>query len=175
MKEREDVVAAVVAAAGGTLIGRVRLQKAVYLMERMGLESGFSFDYHHFGPFSRDLDNATEDAKAFGLVAEEFGKRQSDGASYSIFKLKSDAKPEAYGQLGREKASRLGKLFGETNVTVVELAATVDWLWREEKYADWRAEITKRKGVKVQGGRLEKALALLAELNLSPPALAKAS
>ena len=43
MKEREDIVAAVVEAAGGTLIGRVRLQKAVYLLDRLGLESGLSF------------------------------------------------------------------------------------------------------------------------------------
>ena len=100
MKEREDVVAAVLAAAGGELTGRVRLQKAVYLMDRLGLESGFSFDYHHYGPFSRDLDNATADAKAFGLVEEEFERRQSDGATYSIFRLKGQPKPEAYGRLG---------------------------------------------------------------------------
>ena len=44
MMEREEIVAAVVAAAGGQLIGRVRLQKAVYLLERLGLNSGFEFD-----------------------------------------------------------------------------------------------------------------------------------
>ena len=169
MKEREDVVAAVLAAAGGELTGRVRLQKAVYLMDRLGLESGLSFDYHHYGPFSRDLDNATADAKAFGLVEEEFERRQSDGATYSIFRLKGQPKPEAYGRLGAEKAGELARLFAATNVTVLELAATVDWLWHVEKYADWKSEITKRKGVKVQGGRLEKAVELLAQLNLSPP------
>lgn len=169
MKEREDVVAAVVSAAGGTLIGRVRLQKAVYLMDRLGLESGFSFDYHHYGPFSRDLDNAMGDAKAFGLVEEAFDRRQSDGASYSIFTLQGEAKPEAYGKLSRKKAAELAQLFAATNVTVLELAATVDWLWREEKFTDWRGEIVKRKGVKVQAGRLEKAVVLLAQLKLSPP------
>ncbi len=169
MKEREDVVAAVLAAAGGELTGRVRLQKAVYLMDRLGLESGLSFDYHHYGPFSRDLDNATADARAFGLVEEEFARRQSDGATYCIFRLKGQPKPEAYGRLGAEKAGELARLFAATNVTVLELAATVDWLWRVEKFADWRAEITKRKGIKVKGGRLEMAVALLARLKLSPP------
>jgi uncharacterized protein YwgA len=170
MKEREDVVAAVLAAAGGALTGRVRLQKAVYLMDRLGLESGLSFDYHHYGPFSRDLDNATADAKAFGLVEEEFERRQSDGATYSIFKLKGQPKADAYGGLGAERAGELARLFAATNVTILELAATVDWLWHVEKYADWKSEIIKRKGVKVQAGRLEKAVELLAQLNLSPSA-----
>ncbi len=172
MKEREDVVAAVLAAAGGELTGRVRLQKAVYLMDRLGLESGLSFHYHHYGPFSRDLDNAIADAKAFGLVEEEFERRQSDGATYSIFRLKKRPKLEAFGKLGEAKAGELACLFAATNVTVLELAATVDWLSRVEKYSDWKSEITKRKGVKVQGGRLEKAVELLAQLNLSPPTIA---
>jgi len=169
MIEREHVVAAVIAAAGGELIGRVRLQKAVYLMDRLGLDSGFSFDYHHYGPFSRDLDNATVDATAFDLVEEKIERRQSDGAAYSVFKLKGHSKPEAYGKLGKEKAAELARLFAATNVTVLELAATIDWLWRSEKFNDWRSEITNRKGIKVQGGRLEQAIALLAKVGLPAP------
>jgi uncharacterized protein YwgA len=169
MIEREHVVAAVIAAAGGELIGRVRLQKAVYLMDRLGLDSGFSYDYHHYGPFSRDLDNATVDATAFDLVEEKIERRQSDGAAYSVFKLKGHSKPEAYRKLGKEKAEELARLFAATNVTVLELAATIDWLWRSEKFKDWRSEITKRKGIKVQSGRLEQAIALLAKMGLPAP------
>ncbi len=169
MIEREDVVAAVVAAAGGELTGRVRLQKAVYLMDRLGLNSGFSFDYHHYGPFSRDLDNATVDAAAFDLIEEKTERRQSDGAAYSIFRLKGHSKPKAYGKLGQKKAEEIAGLFATTNVTVLELAATIDWLWRSEKFSDWRSEITKRKGIKVQGGRLEQAIALLAKIELPAP------
>jgi uncharacterized protein YwgA len=172
MKEREDVVAAVVAAAGGQLTGRVRLQKTVYLLDRLGLNSGFEYDYHHYGPYSRDLDNAAADAKAFGLIEEAFDHRLSDGAMYSIFRVKGDAKDakkDALGNLNRDRAESLADLFARTNVTVLELAATIDWLWRQERYADWRREIIRRKGVKVQGGRLEKAVTLLAEIGLSPP------
>ncbi|PZW50925.1 uncharacterized protein YwgA [Humitalea rosea] len=173
MSEREDIVAAVVAAAGNSLTGRVRLQKAVYLLDQLGFESGFRYEYHHYGPFSRDLDNATADAKAFDLINEDFGRRQSDGAPYSIYKLTDKAKPkaEAYGKLGEEKASEWARLFANTNLTVLELAATIDWLWRVEKYSDWKSEVTKRKGVKVQGGRLEKAVELLTKLRLLPEPL----
>ncbi len=171
MSEREDIVAAVLEAAGGSLVGRVRLQKTVYLLDRLHLESGFSFDYHHYGPFSRDLDNALADAKAFDLIEEEVERRQSDGAPYSVYRLKKMPKSHAFGKLGRTKAAELTRLFAATNVTVLELAATVDWLWHAEEVEDWRSEITKRKGIKVQGGRLEKALALLSQLNLAPPVL----
>ena len=162
--EREDVVTAVVAAAGNQIIGRVRLQKTVYLLDRLGLNSGFGYEYHHYGPYSRDLDNATADAKAFGMIEEDYERRQSDGAMYSIFRLSSGAaqRKEAYGELGRERAAELARLFAHTNVTVLELAATIDWLWREEKHRDWQSEITKRKSLKVRHGRLERAVDLLA-------------
>jgi len=70
---------------------------------------------------------------------------------------------------GRSRARELLGLFARTNVTVLELAATIDWLWREERYADWRREITRRKGMKVQNGRLEKAVAILIQIGLPPP------
>jgi uncharacterized protein YwgA len=173
MVEREDVVAAVVAAAGGKLTSRVRLQKTVYLLDRLGLRSDFQYDYHHYGPYSRDLDNAAEDAKAFDLVEETYAHRISDGARYSIFAVKPDLEPkrEAYGELGIDKAFEVAGLLAKTNVTVLELAATIDWLWHEEDVADWRSEVTKRKGAKVQHGRLERAVELLGELRLPPPSL----
>ncbi|WP_395023246.1 hypothetical protein [Dongia sp.] len=167
--EREDVVAAVVAAAGGELIGRVRLQKAIYLLGRLGLDSPFDFEYHHYGPYSRDLDSATVEAKAFNLVEEQREHRKSDGAMYSVFKLVGKANERAFGTLGREQASNLMRLFAATNVTVLELAATIDWLWKYEGNPDWRSEIAKRKGAKIQGGRLEKAIELLEFLGLMPP------
>lgn len=171
MKQREDVVTAVLAAAGGRLIGRVRLQKAVYLLDRLGLESGFDYEYHHYGPFSRDLENAIADAKAFDLIEEKLDLRQSDGATYSIFTLKQRRDSSTLGNLTAKRASELTHRFAQTNVTVLELAATIDWLWRVEKSPDWRSEVTKRKGVKVQSGRLEKAIELLTELKLAPPAV----
>jgi hypothetical protein len=168
MIEREDVVAAVLAAAGGTLTGRVRLQKAVYLLKRLGFESGFDFEYHHYGPYSRELDNAVADAKALGVVGEEFEHRQSDGAQYSVFRLTAELNPEVSEVFPPDRVGKLMHLFARTNVTVLELAATANWLVEVERSPDWQAEITRRKGIKVQAGRLDRALALLADLQLAP-------
>ena len=169
MPDREHVVAAVIDAAGGQLIGRVRLQKTVYLLDRLGLNSGFDYDYHHYGPYSRDLENATVDAKAFDLIDEDLQRRASDGAMYSIFRLKGAVSPEVFGNLEPDRSAQLVKQLAKTNVTVLELAATIDWLCHREGEADWRREIKKRKGLKVQGGRLDKAVQLLNDLGLPPP------
>jgi uncharacterized protein YwgA len=161
----------VVDAAGGTLISRVRLQKTIYLLDQLGLQSGFDYEYHHYGPYSRDLDNATGDARALGVVNEEIRHRASDGASYSVFVLPNpgSSKEEALGTLGRERASKLVQTFAGTHVTVLELAATADWLWRYEQVEDWRAEIARRKPMKVGNGRLDRAIDLLRSLDLLPP------
>ncbi len=171
MTEREDIVVAVVAASPeGRLTSRVRLQKIVYLLDQLKLGSGFAFDYHHYGPYSRELDSATADAQALNFVKEHIAYRVSDGASYSIFELTSEAerKVDAYGKLGEEAARELVGRLANTNVTVLELAATIDWLWRFEKIRDWRVEVAKRKSAKVGGGRLEKAVELLGSLGLRP-------
>lgn len=167
--ERENIVAGVVAAAGGRLTGRVRLQKIVYFLDRLGLQSGFSYDYHHFGPFSRELDSATADAQAFLGLREEFAHRGVDGARYSVFSFNGNIGDEAFGSVGRERTYSLVGNLVTTNVTVLELAATIDWLWREERLTDWQSELVKRKGQKVQNGKLERAVELLRTLGLNPP------
>lgn len=171
MIEREDIVLAVIAAAGGELTGKVRLQKAVYLLDQLGLRSGFEYEYHHYGPFSRDLVNATEDAKAFKMVKEEQGQRSGDLANFSIFKLSPGGKPksEAFGELGPDRARELMKSLSTRDATVLELAATIHWLWKYEHREMWRAEIVRRKGQKTQHGRLDLAIALLNDLALAPP------
>lgn len=172
--EREDIVAAVVAAGGGKLTSRVRLQKSVYLLDLLGLESGFDYEYYHYGPYSRDLDNAIADAKAFDLLVEDYDRRLSDGAPYSIFTVKGGAKPDAFGKLAPKKASELMRKFLETNVTVLELAATIDWLWRVEKRKNWQPELKRRKSVKARQDRIEKAVNLLRDIGIGPPESAAA-
>lgn len=170
--DRERIVEAVIAAAGGEIIGRVRLQKTVYLLDQLGLNSKFDYEYHNYGPYSTDLTAATADAIAFGLIEEDFENRRSDGAQYSVFRNQGDndstAYDAAYGRIGKERTVELVDLMNQYSATVLELAATVDWLWRYERRTDWREEIQKRKGVKTAEGRLDLAVELLRELGLDP-------
>ncbi len=169
--EPEHVVTDIVRAAGSRLTSRIRLQKIAYLLDYLGAGSGFSYSYHHYGPYSRDLDSAILDAEAFELLKESYGYRQSDGARYSIFELQE--KGGGYKFLSDLRLQDLTKQLATENVTVLELAATAHWLEQVEKVSDWQAEIRRRKGWKTENGRLEQATKLLGEIGLSPSSMAK--
>ena len=166
-----NFVAALVKAAGGELVGRVRLQKIAYLLQKLGVEEadGLDWDYHHFGPYSREVESDIIFANLFDVVREERKPRAFDGALYSIFKL-GDKPGEAIEPSDRMK--ELVQHLKDENSVVLELAATAHWLFDVEKVKDWEKEIRLRKTWKVEDGRLDKALELLAQLGL-PPAVAK--
>lgn len=168
--EPEALVADVIAAAGGRLVSRIRLQKIAYLLDKMGAKNGFSFSYYHYGPYSRDLDNAVLDAQAFDKITETIERRKSDGAHYSVFVSKSQTSEHAYSYLNDKALRERVKQLSTVNVTVLELAATAHWLAREEQVSDWRTEIVRRKGAKTGGTRLAEATFLLEELGLEPTA-----
>lgn len=164
--EPEKYVAEIVCAAGNRLVSRVRLQKIAYLLEQKGIQSCLNYSYHHYGPYSRDLDAAVLDAEAFDLVEENFDRRKSDGARYSIFSCKNTL--DGYVYLNDETLRNHVRAWAEVPATVLELAATAHWLHEHEGIEDWRSEIIRRKGQKTEAGRLDKALELLRDVGLPP-------
>lgn len=169
--EPESRVADIVMAAGGRLVSRVRLQKVTYLLDKLGAQSGFAFSYHHYGPYSRDLDSAVLDAEAFDKIEECFERRKTDGARYSVFVSRAPKEDHKYSYLSDLRLRNLVQELAGVNVTVLELAATAHWLLKEEQVDDWKVEIVRRKGSKTSNGMLEDAIQLLAHLGLEPAAL----
>ena len=172
--ECEHVVADIVAAAGGRLVSRIRLQKLAYLLDQLdqlGAKSGFRYVYCHYGPYSRDLDAAILDAEAFGLLEEKYHQREFDGARYSIFELKGDVASHEFSYLHKDELRRIVQCLVPVRATVLELAATAHWIVASEEIQDWTPEIIRRKGSKTSDGRLAEATQLLAEIGL-PPAVA---
>ena len=156
-------------AAGGEVVGKVRLQKMVYLLEQMGMGDEYSFDYHHYGPYSTELADEMDEAVFYQRVSED--KRQrSDGVTYSVFRSGpfSGAEPSGVGELSFAQASRALAAMQQRSATVLELAATIHWLVFAEKVTDWHSELVRRKGVKTERHRDHEALELLQELNLAP-------
>jgi uncharacterized protein YwgA len=80
----------VVRAAGGSIVGRTRLQKTIYLLGRAGFVYGFEFEYRHYGPYSEDLSNATLLARMSGSLNEE-ERRANWGGAYSVFNVSGSA------------------------------------------------------------------------------------
>jgi uncharacterized protein YwgA len=164
-------IPSLVQAAGGEIVGKVRLQKMVYLLDQLGLGSGFSFEYRHYGPYSEDLAEKIEDNVVFGHLAEVIRRRQSDGVPYSVFKASSVGEGEKIDNiLPLDRIADALRKMQERSSTVLELAATIHWLAEIEKVDDWKAELIRRKGAKTQSGRDERAVELLEALHMPPAA-----
>lgn len=169
MTDKDQLIADVITAAGGTVVGRVRLQKMFYLLDQLGLGSEFSYEYHHYGPYSSQLTEAVADATAFQMVSELVERRANDGVSYSIYSSdETDASEHVklLGEMDRVQAVTALEAMNHQSSTVLELAATIHWLKHEEKIPDWKDELKRRKGAKVDGGRMERAQGLLVSLGL---------
>ncbi len=166
MQQFDDLIVGAVALSGGELVGRIRMQKVVYLLEQLGMGGGIPFEYHHYGPYSEGVSDAVTDAKFWGNIEEVVNFRVSDGAPYSTFKT-TTAAPDKLGQLDANEAKRFLKKFSGQTSTVLELAATAHWLAQVEKVADWRSEIAARKAGKTGSGNLERAQTLLQEIGLA--------
>jgi len=169
MTKLDEIVVGVVELSGGELVGRIRLQKIVYLLEQVGMNSGVQFVYHHYGPYSEAVSDAVADAKFWDHLQEAIEFRRIDGAPFSIFRATSDAsKLQKLGGIAASRARELLARFNYESSTVLELAATIHWLAYVEKVADWRGELERRKPSKGKYGRFDKAMALLCDLNLMP-------
>lgn len=164
-------VSDIIKAAGGEIVGKIRLQKMVYLLDQLGLESGFSFDYHHYGPYSAELALNTDFDVVMNDVIEEPRRRASDGVPYSVFKLPPARASEVADEIGgirSDVAKSALTLMQKQSGTVLELAATIHWLALIEEVDDWKKELIRRKGAKASAQRVEKALSVLRDLGVPP-------
>lgn len=157
-KPEWQAAAEIVRDAGGTIVGRTKLQKVGYLMELAGLGAGFDFEYRHYGPYSEDLADSIRLAAAFDLVIEE-EKRANWGGVYSIFR--------ATDQVGRGDQGQRAE-FAEAAAGIdsieLELAATAAYLSAVEDCVDPWEETARRKPEKVGEGRLDRAKAAYKKL-----------
>jgi uncharacterized protein len=151
-------VVAIVAAAGGELVGRTRLQKLAYLLELTGVGDGFRFHYKHYGPYCEELTEATRDARLLGLLEEE-ERLSTWGGSCSVFKTTARSQDEL-----DPARVELARIATGANAIELELAATAAFLF-EDGVADPWAETATRKPAKAKDGRLANAQKLYAELS----------
>lgn len=162
----QELLADIIAVHGGDLVGRIRLQKVVYILDQLGLNSGFEYSYHHYGPYSAEVASALMDAQSERMIVDEQKFRQSDGASYSVFHTDRKVESERVGDLSRDVICGYASRMKRESATVLELAATIHWLKYVECLEDWQTELRQRKGSKTGSGRQEQAVQLLSEVGL---------
>ncbi len=151
----------IIAAAGGELVGRTRLQKTACLLEIAGLGSGYDFRYKHYGPYSEELASAASIAPLFNDFEEE-ERRSSWGGTYSVFRTGA-----AYHGNDDDPFKQIVEIARDADPVVLELAATAAFL-AEEGHPDPWSETAKRKPEKVSNGRLDRARELYARLKGVP-------
>ena len=162
----EEIAVNLIKLSGGQLVGRTRLQKEAYLLDRCGAAFGLPFTYHYYGPYSFELAYGWEDALAEGRIEIE-EKLGGYGVPYAIFKLKEPCSDP--GNLGNLPAAdareRLEKMAGFSEI-VLELAATIIYL-KEEGYGEPPIkELKTRKPLKATDKLIKKATDLLRDLEL---------
>lgn len=164
MSDHENAIRNVVAAAGGRLIGKTRLQKTVYILKLAGLGPDFSFSYHYYGPYSEELSSSVRDAILDEIVQEEEDVAQW-GGRYSIYYADNpdDLDPN-FRELVRTACS--------SDSVTLELAATAAFL-KLSGVENWWEETRRRKPQKATDERVASAKALWQKLCLveTPQAL----
>ena len=144
----EAACAEIVRDAGGTIVGRTRLQKSVCLLSLAGFEDKFQFRlYKHYGPFSEALADSADLAGAFDVISEQ-RSRSSWGGTYSVYSVE--------GLKGEDQGAR-GRLLHEaakSDAILLELAATAGYLFKEENCKEPWAKTARLKPDKSADGRL---------------------
>lgn len=163
MPENDPVkVAAIIADAGGRVVGRTRLQKIAYLLTVTGLESELSFTYKHYGPFSEELASSARLGALLGFF-DEVEQPTSWGGSYSTYISKAPTAPANQARLALARAA------ASADAVELELAATAVFLFREGYVNAWD-ETARRKPEKSVDGRIDRAKTLLRTLaNIHTP------
>lgn len=143
------------------VVGRTRLQKSIYLLQRTGLPTDFAYSLHFYGPYSEGLNTGVRLVKQLGLVEEEL--RSGAENEYSIFRATPEA---ALPEMSCYQHSLT--LIQAAQDVPLELAATYD-AFRQMGYAHEEAmeRLRQKKGPKCTSQNEEEALALLEKLKLS--------
>ena|SRR5436305_50145 len=155
-------VSDVVKLSGGKLVGKTRLQKSVYFLEVFNIGFGFKFTYHHYGPYSEELESCAEDAAALHLIGIDWGYTQ-DGAKYAVFHDTQSNRSIEGGAVNAIRRDIL-HILEQYSAVELELAATTDYLFRHGYSNDPWAETRRRKSGKVTDARMGRASQLLTEL-----------
>lgn len=106
-------------------LGKTFIQKALYILEEgLGIDLGYTYKLHFYGPYSRDLANDLDFLENFGLVKIQF--RESKG--YFI-KITDAGKEVLYNELieympPKEKIKKINSLLGEEKTRQMELLGT---------------------------------------------------
>lgn len=136
----KDVVVNLLKLNGQRLKYQTRLQREVYLLDRYGANFGLSFSYDDYSPCSSQLIDGwmeAENEKLIKIESESDGPHRIRCPTFKLTKKGEEVeKPRTLGDLEAGVAEqRLGKMAEASNI-VLELAADIAYLKKDEGYGD---------------------------------------
>ncbi len=121
---RLDRLQRLVEAAGGTVEGRKKLHKLVYLCQRSGTDLGQAFQFHMYGVYSPSLARDVDAATAWGLLEE----KSSAGGAYEIRLLSEPRSAKIDPPVADIGLDTVRTLANESSATL-EVLSTIVYLW----------------------------------------------
>lgn len=143
-------VMGLVHANGGNVKSRIRMQKLAYFLNRLGDAdlSAAQFTYHHYGPYSREVSDALQDAVVFGLLDERVEHFGEGSVVYSYALTKE----------GKEWAEQTDA--GHTFIHKHAMEVLKDAHWRALELGATVAYLQEREGVRDREEAFSRALEL---------------
>ena len=125
----------------GVINGRTKFQKMVYILKCKGVYFPEKFKYHHYGPFSLDLQLEIDELVFNGLLSENGSLEPNPTYSYSI-----STKDQNNGEF--LKYAELITVLNSASIKVLELTSTIFFLKNQEKITEKSIIIEKLKFLK---------------------------
>ncbi|MCF6092839.1 hypothetical protein L1765_02360 [Microaerobacter geothermalis] len=110
------------------LSGRKRLQKTIHLLEHRGLDFSFKYEYHHYGPYSFELQGLVHDLVEQGFLQED---KPGDNYFYRITEkglLFKNAYEESQPAFSFQDYEDLIQKLSEKSSSFLELLSTYAYL-----------------------------------------------
>ncbi len=147
------------------LIGRTRLQKTAWLLQRLGAPIEYEYRMYFYGPYSEGVQSDIGLLEKLGLVGED-ASQLADGSPYYTFSAGEQAVSWAASKEVQEYQDAI-RLMSDADLVVLELAATYD-AFRKMGHSHKEAmeRLRRKKGSKCDEGRDKLAINLLDQLGL---------
>jgi uncharacterized protein YwgA len=126
----------------GGVVGRKRLQKVVYFLQKAGCPFCADYTLHHYGPYSRDVAEGCDELVAAGFLAEQ-AEINGVGTQYT-YRVSADAGTSAIAQTEGRSDIRtesfaafrpLAEELLKKELWELELGSTI--LYFHEKLSNW--------------------------------------
>ena len=155
-------------------LGRTILQKLCYFAEASGVPLAFRFEIYHYGPFSQEIFDRTDELLAEGVIEDKSG---DPGQSNYVPGPNFDSYLAQFGDVIKQYETNLNRvavMFSQLDPSQMELISTIHYM--HSSHVQWFKSVPSRdsvvksvlqvKGSKFGTGTVERAYDILSEARL---------